>query len=58
VQFKNATVHCKYDFIVYHKSESVDSYFIRAYMTSCIALWATNRNVGYVLSMLEHDRNS
>jgi len=22
------------------------------------ALWVNNRNVGYVLSMLEHDRNS
>ena len=22
------------------------------------ALWVTNRNVAYVLSMLEHDRNS
>jgi len=55
--FKYSTAHCKYDIIVHHKNESVTS-FMHKWLHVNYALWVTNRNEGYDLSMLEHDRNS
>ena len=54
--YKYPNAHCKHDIIVQHKSELVTS-FIHKWL-HVNALWVTNRNVGYVLSMLEHDINS